>query len=62
MSFSSFFRREIHNQQHWLDMSKKSQNGHKAKKILVPKTLQTCHTLQKYFQPVSLRKSVGVLC
>ena len=37
MSFSSFFRREIHNQQHWLDMNKKSQNGYKAKKLWAPK-------------------------
>ena len=37
MSFSSFFRREIHNQQHWLDMTKKSQNGYKAKKLWSPK-------------------------
>ena len=30
MCFRQFFRRKIHNQQHLLDMNKKSQNGYKA--------------------------------
>ena len=72
MSFSSFFRRDIHNQQHWLDMNKKSQNCYKAKKLWAPKHYKHVTPCKNTFRlfprritmrfAVSLRKSVGVLC
>lgn len=61
MRFSSFFRRKIHNQQHWLDMNKKSQNGYNANKLHpingVPQNNRRITTRSA----VPLRKSVGVL-